>query len=341
MTEAETELNSGQLIPFGAIGGIGALAIVVNLASIVWFARTKRKTTHSDTIICSLCVADGIFGTGAVLLFIWKFFVHADPHNIFTYYWNMTQGVSFTSSLLHVMFINVDRLIAVARPRMHKSYMTRSRVTSSLGTIWMISCFNASTQFWMSLEVIDYIVTVLIIVNLLASCAIYIAIVKKLRAAISRGLLNTRKAVEVKKSIALCLGICIMFFVCNTPFAIVTLYHAVVKIPWSYQVSQIMYIILSINCLGDPLLYVFLGRKIGRTRSSSSVRNKNKRNILQGCAYHPKQTCADCKKTAFYCDGCNKMHCYCSEDCTDMKPQKDDELNELVSTSGIQTGVVP
>ena len=250
----ETTLN-WLLTSIGCIGFFLNLTIIIKV-----FKKPKRLRKKLDLIIVSLALADICFCLGIVTAFLVKLTELDIAEQYLLIYWNLSQGLSFAASLLHIVLISVDRLIGVVYPLLYRrGYITYGRLSMVLVSLWFTSCLITSTQFWLELIVIDIIVSVLIAVAFMAATIIYIIIgkslcrnMKKLTEDVNQHATLVRRRV---RGVCLCFLLTITFFACNMPFVIANIYYYITSREWSLSMAYINYFLLTVNCTVDPIFY--------------------------------------------------------------------------------------
>ena len=238
---------------------IGCIGFLLNLIIIIKFFK-KPKRSKLDLMIVNLALADICFCLGVIIAFTVKLANLNTSSNYLLIYWNVSQGVSFTASLLHIMLISVDRFIGVVYPFIYRGgYISPTKLNMVLVTLWILSCLITSTQFWLELVVIDIIVSVLISTAFVAATIIYIIIGKSLNGSGEKLLENANKQAIRKRGIVrrniFCFLLTLTFFACNMPFVIANIYYDIVGNEWSLKMAYVNYFLLTINCTLDPIFY--------------------------------------------------------------------------------------
>lgn len=115
----------------------GVLIAIVNLIEIIVIAKNKKKKVY-EIIFLSLSVSDLMFGLshGSVSIFYLanacKFEILLEVFCSFFMFFNL-------SSILHLLFITVDRFIAILAPFKHKSYLSKKRFYKILAMLWALA----------------------------------------------------------------------------------------------------------------------------------------------------------------------------------------------------------
>ena len=240
---------------------IGCVGFFLNLIIIIKFLKKQqRKRKKLDLIIVNLALADICFCLGVITAFTVKLSrLNVSEQNLLIY-WNISQGLSFSASLLHIMLISVDRLIGVVHPLLYRSgYISRTQLNVVLVFLWLLSGLIASTQFWLELFVIDIIVSVLITVALIGAVVIYTVIGFSLLRSAKKLTEDVRQNESLMKrkvrGICLCFLLTISFFACNMPFVIANIYYYITSNEWTLNMAYVNYFLLTINCSLDPIYY--------------------------------------------------------------------------------------
>ena len=106
---------------------IGILKALLNLAEMIIILKIKRKRKVYEILFLSLSASDCMLGLSNGFLFV-LYAVNACRYvalleTAFTLF-----IFSVLSSVFHILFIALDRLLAVSRPIRHKVFSTRKRL---------------------------------------------------------------------------------------------------------------------------------------------------------------------------------------------------------------------
>ena len=116
----------------------GVLIAILNIVEIIMIAKIRRKKNICEILLLSLSVSDCMFGISNLFVSIpfianlctLKEFVET----AYTFY------VFFVlTSIFHLLFIAVDRLVAVLKPLKHKIYLSRRRFYTFLTILWILA----------------------------------------------------------------------------------------------------------------------------------------------------------------------------------------------------------
>ena len=117
---------------------LGAVLATLNLVEIVMIGNFKRKKKIYDIILLSLSVSDCTFGVSNVVLNVAALSEKCESKALseatHTFY-----VFSILSSILHLIFITMDRLIAVLKPIKHKVFFTRKTIYIILAFLWILA----------------------------------------------------------------------------------------------------------------------------------------------------------------------------------------------------------
>ena len=125
---------------------LGVLIATLNLVEIIMIVKIKRKKKLYEILLLSLSVSDFMFGISNIFVNI--FFLAGACTNEHLLETAFTLYVFFVlTSIFHLSFITVDRLIAVLKPLQHKTILSRKRVYTFLILLWIVAVMiSASLQ---------------------------------------------------------------------------------------------------------------------------------------------------------------------------------------------------
>ena len=132
--------NYGDVLERSIDLSIGILIGILNLVEIIIILKIKRKKKVYEILLLSLsasdfmlCFSNGfLYVTHAVNAYRYEYEVLLET--VFTLY-----IFSVLSSVFHVLFIALDRLLAVLRPIRHKVFSTRKKAYLSSGFLWILA----------------------------------------------------------------------------------------------------------------------------------------------------------------------------------------------------------
>ena len=246
---------------------------------VVSYKRIKTSQNNSDRFITSLACADMMFCLGMMITSIIKITDWNAPYQILLLYWNISQGVSFSSSLLHILAISMDRLVAVVYPMKYRNNYLRPKFLSlTIVMFWLTSVFIASTQYWLPIFVIDIVVSIIIFIAFISATIIYYIIGRTLMKRSAKVRMNASQMRKQERSnnqtIILCTLLTSTFFICNIPFVCANLYYAIKNTNWSRPTANAVYLLMTFNCIADALFYSFATKMINfvkRRKKQSSM----------------------------------------------------------------------
>ena len=115
----------------------GLLIAILNIVEIIIIVKIKRKKMY-EILLLSLSVSDCMFGLSnsfVSALYIASVCRYEDLlETAYTSY-----VFFFLSSMLHLLFITMDRLIAVLKPVQHKVYLSRRRLYVYIAVLWIFA----------------------------------------------------------------------------------------------------------------------------------------------------------------------------------------------------------
>ena len=248
------------------MGVTASVGFTLNLLVLRTFVKKKRRhRNNADKFITSLAFADITFCLCIIVSSIIELTNSVVSHKAFEIYWNISQGTSFSGSLLHIMVISIDRLVAVTCPfKYKKGYISSRKVSIVILSMWLLSAFIASTQFWVDLVIIDIIISCMISLASIGAVIIYLIIghslYKRAKNISTDNVQRVQQNQDSRKSIALCFLLTLAFFSCNMPFVAVNINAHITGELWSKVTGYILYYLMTINCLIDPIIYNFASK---------------------------------------------------------------------------------
>ena len=116
----------------------GVLIAILNLAEIIMIAKIKRKKKIYEVVLLSLSVSDCMFGLSNVFVSI--------PHIASICRFQDLVETTYTlyvffilTSIFHLLFITLDRLIAILKPFKHRTCLSRKRFYMYLAILWILA----------------------------------------------------------------------------------------------------------------------------------------------------------------------------------------------------------
>ena len=146
MPQCGSQVSSAAKLEKSIELSLGVLIAILNLVEIILIAKIKRKRQLYEILLLSLSVSDFMFGISNVFVNI--FFLKGICNNQHLVTTAFTIYVFFVlTSIFHLSFITVDRLIAVLKPLQHKLVLSRKRVYIILVLLWILAvAISASLQ---------------------------------------------------------------------------------------------------------------------------------------------------------------------------------------------------
>ena len=132
------ESNYGDVLERSIDLSIGILIGILNLVEIIIILKIKRKKKVYEILLLSLSASDFMLCLSNGFLYV-IYAVNAYRYEVlletvFTLY-----IFSVLSSVFHILFIALDRLLAVFRPIRHKVFSTRKKAYLSSGFLWILA----------------------------------------------------------------------------------------------------------------------------------------------------------------------------------------------------------
>ena len=117
---------------------LGVVISILNLVEIIMIAKLGKKKKIYEDILLSLSVSDFMFGLSNVLINIVVLANDCDSEALLEATYTL-YIFSILSSIFHLMFITIDRVIAVRKPLKHKIFLTRKKVKILKLLLWILA----------------------------------------------------------------------------------------------------------------------------------------------------------------------------------------------------------
>ena len=116
---------------------VGVLTALLNLVEITILIKVKRKKKVYEVVLLSLSISDFMFGLSKGFVFmlnaLWNCRFQEILEGVYTLY------VFFVmTSILHLLFIALERLLVVLRPIKYKIFFTREKACISSAMLWIL-----------------------------------------------------------------------------------------------------------------------------------------------------------------------------------------------------------
>ena len=135
VTESDAKLKRSAELSFGL------LMTILNIVEILIIVKIKRRNTH-NILLLSLSVSDCMFGLSNS--FVWALYIARVCRLGDLFETAYTSRVFFVlSSVLHLLFITVGRLIAVLKPVQHTVSLSR-RFYVYIAVLWIFAVLTTA-----------------------------------------------------------------------------------------------------------------------------------------------------------------------------------------------------
>ena len=118
----------------------GLLIAILNTVEIIIIAKIKRKRKVYEILLLSLSVSDCMFGLSnsfVSVLYItsicWFENLLETAYTLYVFF--------VLTSIFHLLFTTVDRLVAVFRPIQYRTYLSRRRFFICIAILWIVAVF--------------------------------------------------------------------------------------------------------------------------------------------------------------------------------------------------------
>ena len=251
---------------------IGAIGIILNSIQISLITRRSNTKTPYEMTLLSLSIADVITASSLLFYGIYELLLSRDiveSVDALHFMYEIALDLSLVTSLLHVVFIAVQRLFAVIRPLLLHVMFTKSRCRLGLACIWLISLIYCGWSSWAksagsgSLIVTAYLIVssaMLLIPSYSLIC--YHIYYKRKKS-------NNRRRQQCTV-IAYPIFVTAAFIICTVPLAIA---FFKLYVPCNFYQFIIPRWFLYVNSIFDPILYfLFKDCRIRKSARKLSAR---------------------------------------------------------------------
>ena len=115
---------------------IGFIAICANICVLIATVRSRKLRDNTGIIIASMAVNDLVSG---VFLFEFTITMWMVDHSVL--YCQIQNAISYcfvAMSVMHVIFMNIDRYVYIMHPFLYQRYNTRLRTLACVASIWLL-----------------------------------------------------------------------------------------------------------------------------------------------------------------------------------------------------------
>ncbi len=234
--------------------GTGFLGSVANFVQLILTCcdKTGRKSVFNLSLI-SLNVADLLFSSALVLQGI-CFISQVDLHSslLKSIVWTMIL-FSMISSLTHVLFISIQRVIAVLFPFQVNQIITKSRCLVILSLLWTISIVPALIALFYDYAhaATSYFVVITGVLLMIMYSVIYIKTTRRNMVNNASEEMQRRRQLSDRQLLYHSVVLTVVFIICNYPMAITRMTEKFINVPIFFLVNTLF----SLNPLFDTLLY--------------------------------------------------------------------------------------
>jgi hypothetical protein len=115
---------------------IGIATLLMNSFVLAIFAANKRMRSNANIILCSMAVTDLLAGLVTVVSGAGKWTDWFNIRGVFCMFYTFDIWAAM-ASLAHVLFVNVERYVAIVFPLSSKTFVSASRIKIVLAFIWI------------------------------------------------------------------------------------------------------------------------------------------------------------------------------------------------------------
>ena len=118
----------------------GLLIAILNIAEIVIIAKIRRKKKVYEILLLSLSASDCMFGLSNSFIAAFYIANACRLDNLLETAYTLYVFFVLTS-IFHLLFTTVDRLVAVFRPIQYRTYLSRRRFFICIAILWIVAVF--------------------------------------------------------------------------------------------------------------------------------------------------------------------------------------------------------
>ena len=246
------------------------LALVLSATEIIILRRKRAKVIH-ERILLSLSICDSIVSLAAVTSLVLVKIAYLKELTLLAHWlmvaWLCLVNFAAPASLLHLIYLTLDRAWAIAAPFNHRVYATNKIVTVSLVLSWIIPILPFPIYFgiialrekWTGYEAFQILkgptstfLTVLIVIAYMTFAVSYLFIARTLFRTIPQSQIEknsqnpTQREIyrSRRKTLYLCVAIVVSFVISTFPLVIVSFYRS--RVP-NYLLMEVAVIFFPLN----------------------------------------------------------------------------------------------
>ena len=239
---------------------LSVLIVVENFLTIFLFAANKKLRKKSLFLVLNMALADLIFGTLALPLYIYLGFGRPEYYRIWTQnvntylnlFLDITSKVALVASLISVAFISCERFYAISQPFNHRKLTVRNYCVV-IFTVWMLALPFSSLVFLIPGQECTYVGMPFAVILLFTICGCNIAVWRKLKQGSVSSQQQNRNSRNERVTRTL-LFVSTLALFCWLPFVISNGLRGLgVSIPWRH--AMIVNFFNFSNSFVNPIVY--------------------------------------------------------------------------------------
>ncbi|XP_053383490.1 melanocortin receptor 5-like [Mercenaria mercenaria] len=264
--------------------------ITANVVSIVAVANLRQKMTTHLKLIISLCVSDGLILLANMFLYI--LYILSPWYECIRITARLTTDIALLATLINLLVMALDHYGAITKPLRYRQKMTNLRGNCVVVGVWTVSSLGALIEVFLGISSridpdeslcaviangrydFEFFIVVFIFFVLFGIGLIYGLIYTRVRKAMpgrERASCHTDSgSLKALMTTVLFVGTFVVFW---APLGICNIYMYVKSTDIQYVlknleritlITDILYVIMLLNALADPLVYAFRLPKVKR-----------------------------------------------------------------------------
>jgi hypothetical protein len=272
---------------------LSVLGILANSFAIFAIIKACRKLTTHLKLVISLCCSDALILVSnftKITVNLTKHGTEYDDKQIcFNLAMRLTIDLALLATLFNLLGIAIDHYLAILKPLFYKKEMTKVRGLIGIATIWVISVLAIVLEIVSGLEdkketeslcsaiafddmnaefAIYVFIFVCLLVIILIYARVYICVIRRRLPHRGRHQQTGSRSVKTLVTTSLFVLTFVLFWTPIGIFNVYTYFQSQTDIMNNFgsyaQTGEILYVILLLNTISDPIIYALRLQKVSR-----------------------------------------------------------------------------